>query len=264
MEQLSLDGTEVAYDVQGDGEPVVLLHAAAFEPWYEPLVGELPGCSVLRYTRRPAGALTLADDAATCVRLLDHVGWASAHAVGHSYGALLALQVARDAPKRIETLTLLEPAIRDVPSAPEVLASLAPAIAAYRSGDAAAAVDLFLRSVGGDDYRHYVDRALPGSFDVSVGRADVFFQAEMPIVARWSFDAADARDVSQPVLNVVGELSAQRFVEGADLVQTWFPAAERFALPGAGHLMMVQNATDLGRRLVDFFARSRTPARSGR
>jgi pimeloyl-ACP methyl ester carboxylesterase len=262
MDHVEIDGTEVAYQVEGEGEPVVLLHSTAFERLYDPLARELADFSVLRYTRRPprteAGdyaPLSLADDAATSVRLLDHLGWASAHAVGHSYGALLALQVARDAPTRIASLTLLEPAIRDVPSAPEVMASLGPAIAAYRRGDHAAAVDGFLQSVAGPDYRTVLDRALPGALDTSVGLADLFFQAEMPVVARWTFGPAEARAITQPVLNVQGELSVPRFAEGADLVQTWFPDAERFVLPGAGHLLMVQNATDLARRLVGFWAR---------
>jgi pimeloyl-ACP methyl ester carboxylesterase len=268
MDRVQIDGTEVAYHVEGEGEPVMLLHSTAFEPWYEPLARKLGDFSVLRYTRQPPrtgsggyAPLSLAGDAATCVRLLDHLGWASAHAVGHSYGALLALQLARDAGSRLRSLALLEPAIRDVPSAPEVLASLAPAIAAYRRGDNQAAVDGFLQSVAGADYRTHLDRALPGALDTSIGRADLFFQAEMPVVQHWTYGPADAQDVSQPVLNVVGELSVPRFAEGADLVQSWFPHAERYVLPRAGHLLMVQNAPDLAQRLSQFFTHAHARAR---
>ncbi|HEY7072970.1 MAG TPA: alpha/beta hydrolase [Acidimicrobiales bacterium] len=268
MDHLRIDGTEVDYRVAGEGEPVVLLHSAAFERWYDPLAPELGGYAVLRYTRRPPPAedggyapLSLAADAATCVQLLDHVGWPAAHAVGHSYGALLALQVARDAPARVASLALLEPAIRNVPSAPEVLASLGPAIAAYRRGDIPAAVDGFCQSVAGADYRTHLDRAVPTAFDTAVSRADLFFRAEMPVVQDWSFGPAEAREVTQPVLNVQGERSATRFAEGADLVQTWFPHAERFVLPGAGHLLMVQNPTALAQRLARFFSSTHVTAR---
>ncbi|HZM38376.1 MAG TPA: alpha/beta hydrolase [Acidimicrobiales bacterium] len=260
MDQLWIDGTQVDYQVEGEGERVMLLHSAAFEPWYEPLAHELRDFAVLRFTRLPprteSGSytpLSLAGDAATSVQLLDHLGWESAHAVGHSYGALLALQVARDAPERVGSLALLEPAIRDVPSATEVLASLGPAIVAYRRGETTAAVDGFLQSVAGPDYSTHLDRVLPGAFDTSIDRADLFFQAEMPVVQHWSFGPDEAQDVTQPVLNVVGELSVPRFAEGADLVQTWFPQAERYVLPRAGHLLMVQNAPDLADRLAQFF-----------
>ena len=54
-----------------------------------------------RHLRRPDGGgyrpLTVAEDAAICARLMDHVGWPAAHIVGHSYGALVALQLAMDA-----------------------------------------------------------------------------------------------------------------------------------------------------------------------
>jgi hypothetical protein len=58
-------------------------------------------------------------------------------------------------------------------------------------------------------------------------------------------------------------VSASRFGEGADLVQTWFPEAERFVLPGAGHLLMLQNAPELARRLSRFFSGRPAEAVSG-
>jgi hypothetical protein len=77
----------------------------------------------------------------------------------------------------------------------------------------------------------------------------------MPAVQRWSFGPSDAEAITQPVLNVLGAESASRFVEGSELVQTWFPQAERLSVPGAGHLLMVQNPTALAQGLNEFFAR---------
>jgi pimeloyl-ACP methyl ester carboxylesterase len=54
---------------------------------------------------------------------------------------------------------------------------------------------------------------------------------------------------------VRGELSAQRFVEGSELLQSWFPSAERLVVPGAGHLLMVQNPTAVAAGLHGFLAR---------
>jgi pimeloyl-ACP methyl ester carboxylesterase len=48
-----------------------------------------------------------------------------------------------------------------------------------------------------------------------------------------------------------------RFVEAAELVQSWFPDAERLSVPGAGHLMMVQNPQALAKGLTDFLSRHR-------
>ncbi|WP_016880722.1 MULTISPECIES: alpha/beta fold hydrolase [Rhodococcus] len=56
------------------------------------------------------------------------------------------------------------------------------------------------------------------------------------------------------MLNVLGAESCARFVDGSELVQRWFPRAERLTVPGAGHLLMVQNPTASARGLKDFFS----------
>jgi len=40
--------------------------------------------------------------------------------------------------------------------------------------------------------------------------------------------------VTQPVLNVLGASTVSRFAEGAELIQSWFPDAERLSIPDAG------------------------------
>jgi pimeloyl-ACP methyl ester carboxylesterase len=186
---------------------------------------------------------------------MDHVGWPTAHVVGHSYGALVALQVALELPGRASSVALLEPAARGVSSSAAVVSALQPIIEAYGAGDTAGAVDGFLRHVCGDGYRDVLERQLPGAFDEALGEADLFFQAEMPAVARWAFGPAQAAGVRQPVLNVLGTESEPRFVEGSELVQCWFPAAERLSVPRACHLLMVQNPQAVAEGLTAFFAR---------
>jgi pimeloyl-ACP methyl ester carboxylesterase len=262
MEQLEVADVQLSYEPVGQGEPVVLVHASPFVSWYDPLRPHLDGYAVLQYRRAvrpsPDGShrpLSVAEDAGLCRQLMDHVGWRRAHLVGHSYGALVALGLAGGAPDRVASLALLEPAARGIRSAAAVVAALQPVIAAYRAGDRAAAVDGFLQTVCGPDYRATLDRVLPKAFDDAVAYADHFFQAEMPAVQQFGFGPDDARAVRQPVLNVVGGATAPRFVEGAELVQSWFPDAERFTLPGATHLLMVQDPAGMAAALRGFFAR---------
>ena len=240
---------------------MVLVHASAFVSWYDPLVEHLTSCSTLSYRRHLAKGgeryrpLTVAEDAAICGRLMEHVGWPTAHLVGHSYGALVALQLALTEPDRVRSVALLEPATRGISSSAAVLAALQPVFAAYTAGDTATAVDLFLRHVCGDGYRETLERVVPGAFDEALVEADLFFQAEMPAVQQWSFGPAEAQRITQPVLNLLGADSEPRFVEGSELMQSWFPDAERLSVPDAGHLLMVQNATAVAQGLEDFIAR---------
>ena len=98
MNQVDFDGVTVDYELTGSGGHVVLVHAWPFVGWYVPLIEALSDHSVLSYRRsvpldgRP---FSIDDDAAVCARLLDHVGFERPHVVGHSYGALLALALAR-------------------------------------------------------------------------------------------------------------------------------------------------------------------------
>ncbi len=170
-DHLQLGDVELTYELTGQGEPLVLIHASPFVSWYRPLVDYLPGCTVLRYRRRVrpdrAGVfrpLTAGEDAANCARLMDHIEWPIAHVAGHSYGALVALALALDHPSRVRSISLLEPAARGISSSKQVVAALQPIIAAYRAGDKEAAMDGFLRTVGGDGYRSELDRLLPEAY----------------------------------------------------------------------------------------------------
>ncbi len=116
-------------------------------------------------------------------------------------------------------------------------------------------MDGSLKTVGGDDYRATLDRVLPDAFGKALAQADVFFQVEMPAVPQWSLGAGDAKRVTQPILNVTGQDTVPRFVEGGRLVQSWFPRAEPLVVPNAGHLLMVQNPTTLAEGMRRFFAR---------
>jgi pimeloyl-ACP methyl ester carboxylesterase len=262
MEHVQFGDVELSYQLREGGERVVLVHASAFVSWYDPLVERLTDFSTLRYRRRPRQpesrryrSITVAEDAATCARLMGRVGWITAHIVGHSYGALVALQLAMDEPDRVASLALLEPAARGISSSEQVTAALAPVIASYKSGDKTGAVDGFLRHVCGDGYRAVLDRVIPHAYGEALVDADLFFQAEMPAVQQWSFGPSEAARITQPVLNVLGAASVPRFVEGSELVQSWFPWAERLSVPEAGHLLMVQNPAALAQGLKEFFAR---------
>jgi pimeloyl-ACP methyl ester carboxylesterase len=262
VDRYDFDDVELTYEMKGRGAPVVLVHASAFVSWYVPLVEGLADLTTLRYRRRlrPSESggyrsLTVADDAAICGRLMDHVGWPRAHIVGHSYGALVALQLAMDAPERVGSIALLEPAARGVSSSVQVVAALEPVVAAYRSGDTAGAVDAFLRHVGGDGYRAVLDRVVPDASGDALAEADLFFQVEMPAVTRFRFGPSEAARITAPVLNVVGTESVPRFREGGELVQSWFPQAERLTVPRAGHLLMVQNPAAVAEGLRAFHSR---------
>jgi 3-oxoadipate enol-lactonase len=234
------------YEVRGDGEPVLFIHGGFVCDGDKPLMTEpaLADYRLIRYHRRGfAGSAphknppTMADNARDAIDLLDALAVERAHIVGHSYGGVIALQLALDAPDRASSLVLSEPAlIMLLPRPPEVVGGAARAGEHAAGGDHKAAVDFFMSMVGGPDWRATADRMIAEASKQADKDAPVF-AVESPALNTWRFDQADANQVTQPVLSLSGTASGP--VAGAirRLLHQWFPQAEDFDIPGANHLL---------------------------
>jgi len=268
MERVAVDGLELAYELRGDGEPVVLIHWGVGTAWAAPLLDQ-PALTdrhrLLSYHRagygesdRADGPLGMADHARHCRGLMDALGIERAHVAGHSSSAMVALQLAADFPEAVQSLALLEPA-RPAPQTELQAAFLrdfvGPAIQRYREGDTEGAVDTWCRGVFGPDYRAPLDAGLPGAFEQTVAEAPAFFTQELPAVQQWAFTADDARRVTQPAVILVGGESVPTFAERRDLLLSWLPNAEAADLPGATHLLHLQDPAGVAELLAGFFAR---------
>jgi pimeloyl-ACP methyl ester carboxylesterase len=268
MQRAAVNGVELEYELKGSGEPVLLISpgpiAAAFLPLMsEPALTDRYG--LIRYHRRgqaastPAGGpVSFADHAADAAALLEHLGVGRAHVAGHSTGAAIALQLAHDHPEVVETLALLEPPLFTVPSAEAFLENAGPALAAHAAGDGAAAMAGFLSAVSGLDWetcRAVIDERVPDGADRALAEADFFFATELPALQAWTFASEQAGAIRQPVLSVLGTETEQLFVEGGELLRSWFPQAEELTVRAAGHLLQMQRPELIAEGLTDFFAR---------
>ncbi len=121
MLSVTINGVELEYTMQGSGEPVVLIHGSVFADSYLPLLAQpilTNHYRMINYHRRGfAGSthsefvVSIQQQAADCKELMQTLDIDYAHIVGHSYGGTIALQLAIDAPNKIHTLSLLEPAL---------------------------------------------------------------------------------------------------------------------------------------------------------
>jgi pimeloyl-ACP methyl ester carboxylesterase len=190
--------------------------------------------------------------------LLRHLGVERAHVVGHSYGGAVALQLALDAPAVVRSLALLEPALAVGDGAQAYRDALARGEQRYHEAGAAVVVDEFLQARFGLGYRPGLDRVLPRAFAQAVADAGTTFEQELPGLRDWTFDEAQARRITQPVLAVLGgdsEVLWPRFGETHRWLLAGLPHVERFVLPDAAHGLQMQNPRGMADALADFFQR---------
>src|ERR1700756_75233 len=247
MERVQLNGADIEYHVRGSGEPVVFIHGAILSDGFVQVIeqtGIAENFQTVHYRRRGYAAssravagMTMQGWAGDCIALLNHLGIASAHVTGHSFGAGIALQMAIDALGRVRKLALLEPPLGSlVPSGEQFTEWVASVREIYDSGDKTAATDISLAGVYGQDYRRFTDGALPaGAFDRAVSDIDTFFQVELGAMQRWNITTEGLKDVRQPVVSLRGSDTSQVFIEGADLLQQWIPEIRSVRIPCATH-----------------------------
>ena len=112
-EILETNGARIAYDVDGSGEPVLLVHAgvANRSMWDDQVAALKDAYRVIRHDTRGFGE-TETDavpfsNRADIAALLDHLGERSAHVLGLSRGGAIALDFALEFPERVRTLTVV-------------------------------------------------------------------------------------------------------------------------------------------------------------
>jgi len=115
-----------------------------------------------------------------------------------------------------------------------------------------------MRSVRGPSAWEAAKRALPeGALDRATVDADTFFGVEAPSTWRWRLEGA-ASGVTAPLLLVMGALSPnvhRVYTEAHDAMLNRFPQAEPYLLPGATHMLALDNPADLAAALANFIGR---------
>jgi pimeloyl-ACP methyl ester carboxylesterase len=110
------DGDTLAYDVHGEGEPVLLITGTtlAVQHWSQPLIDALAvDHRVIVYDHRGMGASSPSEEeisigslAADAAALLDHLGVGASHIIGWSLGSAAAQELALARPELVASLVL--------------------------------------------------------------------------------------------------------------------------------------------------------------
>jgi pimeloyl-ACP methyl ester carboxylesterase len=268
MRKTQLDGCVFETIDKGSGEPVLLIHGSMADECAAVL--EQPSLAgayrLIHYYRRgwdsdgcPDAPVSIEQQSRDAQALLAHLGVSQAHLVGQSYGAVISLQVALDAPDLVHSLSLLEPPLFAAlsESAAAVFGALAEKAGShYQAGEKQEAVDVFGRAVAGDNYRAELEKVLPeGSVERWVAKADTLFRSELPALTQWSFTRTEAGRITPPVLNMSGASTASYFKEIHEALSTWIPHSEADVVPGSTHAMINTHPKEAAERIAAFLAR---------
>lgn len=235
---------------RGTGRPVLLIHGSAVDhmAWSVQLggVGGLTReLALIAYDRRGTGLspeLAAGDeqvgvharDAAAVIRAC--FGEA-ALVVGSSFGAVVALELARREPALVRGLVLCEPPLPpadDVPPAPDGMGCEMDRLIAQGGGEAAGA--FFLQAVLGDDFARMKE-----SFRRRSAARWRAIRADCLALARYRIGYADLADeVAAPVQLVGGGRSGAFYADALDALQLAIPGAARHVFPSAGHMLHVE------------------------
>ncbi len=109
---LETNGARIRYEVAGQGEPVLFIHAgvADMTMWDGQVEALRDAYRVIRYDTRGFGRTETEavpfSNRADVAAVLDHAGESSAHVVGLSRGGMIALDFALEFPDRVRSLTV--------------------------------------------------------------------------------------------------------------------------------------------------------------
>lgn len=254
-----------AYSVYGAGEPLVLIHGVGMEqdawtPQISALAGEY---QVIVYdmlghggSRIPDEGVMLADYAAQLAGLMDHLGLPAANVVGHSMGALVALEFALTYPARTLRVAALNAVFLRTP---EQQAAVLARAAALRDIGVQATVDSTIARWFGDP----VPPALQESASlVSSILARVHPQGYARTYRLFaSSDRVHAdrlATLAMPALFMTGEFDPNSSPSMSQAMAQRAPLSTLDVVPGARHMMNLTDPQRVNQGLQKFLSQPLT------
>lgn len=260
MPTLALDGTDLHYEVEGDGIPVLFVHGLILDTrmWDDQVPALREVAQVIRYDARGFGRSSRRDPGVTYTHaadawaLLNHLGVDDVVLVGLSMGGRIVIETALLAPQRVRALVTMDSVLDGVEWDPEAAAGLAAIGPALETGGVSAAKAVWL----GHDF------FAPAARNPEV-RARLETMADDYPWRLWAeSDPHGPRpalieklpSLTMPTTVLVGALDVPCFLEMARVLAERIPGAREVVVPDAGHMVNMESPAVVNRVLTDVIA----------
>lgn len=251
----SRDGTSIAYERSGEGPPLVLVHGSISDHTYwEPILPELERrFAVYAIDRRGFGESGDYSESYAIEREYEDVAAVvdsieeSANLLGHSYGAICALEGARVIPHHVEKLILYEPPI-NASTPPGFVERLE---AMLEAGDREGVIETFMGEQIGLGPEEMEDLQSSPSWRTMVSSAHTL-PRELRAAEAYAFDARRFGSLSKPTLCCSGDESPPFLQEGNRVVAEALPDSRIAVMSGHGHEVVETGPDLLVREVVHF------------
>jgi pimeloyl-ACP methyl ester carboxylesterase len=244
---VDVGGLHSYYEVSGEGEPLLLLHGG-FCPveTFDGLTSRLAAaCRVYLPERRghgrtpdAEGPITFEIMAQDTIAFMDALDIRSAHLVGWSDGAVVALHVALQRPDLVRKLVLIGTAINHDGLPAEAREMLGPGLTPE-------ILPPFLRELYAN-----VSPDGPEHFDVVFGKLSATWKTEP------NFQLSELERLAMPTLVMLGDRDMVT-VEHAAAVQRAIPDAQLAVVPGASHGLPMETPELVSRPVIAFLSQNR-------
>lgn len=258
----NINGVRMHYDVQGEGEPLVLIHAgiANLNMWEAQLSAFTPHFRVVRYDVRgfgetpdPAGKYTDYEDVRA---LLDHLGIDRAHLLGISNGGRIAMEVALTYPERVSKLVLVAPGLpgNNAPNDPFDEEMSAKYDEAIKAGNKELAAEINAQIwVDGPrrkpadleaEFRKQALALICHTIELGIGQGEGDYARPLA--------AERLGDLKAPTLLIEGDEDLQSMHDIAQEIERGIPNLKRVDMPGTAHLPPMEKPQEFNRLVLDF------------
>ena len=271
LKKVSVNGTELHYLEQGQGEPVVFVHGTVgdYRTWDVHLESFSKAYHVVSYSRRyhypnawPADAASFsvqvhADDLVSFITKLD---LGPVHVIGHSFGAYTALLLTRSHPELVRSLTLAEPPafplITSLPEGEALLEQFGKALEsvgeAFARGEEKEAVSRFINNVLGPGGFENIPEERQSRMLQNARELEEAVNDDSRFALRSPLTCDSLKNVDKPTLLVGGELSPEMFPMVLDVLEECLSDSQRITVPQASHEMVFESPEFFRGKVLSF------------